>query len=130
MKKLLIVMAALDSLSCKDSTGPKVHVGVYTLRTINGQNPPQVVAQNSSGILEFTAGVVSLNADGTFSDRTDFRFTSGSTVTTDFVLVVGTYQRDGDNVTFFASGGGSYSMAYAGTSLTQVEEGITLVYRR
>jgi hypothetical protein len=122
---------AFLAAACGDSsTGPASIAGTYTLQTINGQAPPRTVFQDASGRVEITGGRVNLNADGTFSDATDLRVTSGTTVLTDTETAVGMWVQNGDNITFNVSGGGSYSMALAGRTLTQVEEGITLVYRR
>lgn len=53
--------------SCgSDSAGPDSIVGVYTLRTIDGQTMP-VTLSTSTGELILSAGSLTLNADATFS---------------------------------------------------------------
>ena len=129
MRKL--VAAALVVLAaCTDSTGPNSHIGSYTLLRINGQSLPQVIDQDASSTLEVTGGVVTLDSDGTFTDRIDFRFTTATSVETDSDIATGFYTITGDNVTFESDDGFTYSMALSGRTLTQVEPGITLVYQR
>lgn len=131
MRKILAAAAALVALTaCGDSTGPNAHVGVYTLQTINGQNPPVVVDQDATTTVEVTSGVVTLNENGTFSDRIDFRVTEGTSVVNDFDIATGTYTLSGNTVTFNVAGGGSYSMVLSGITLTQTDIGFTLVYRK
>jgi hypothetical protein len=129
MRKLFAA-ALLVLAACSDSTGPNAHVGAYALTSINGVGLPVIVDQDATGTLEITAGLVTLSANGTFTDRTDFRETTGSQVFTDFDVTTGSYEINGNNITFFPNGGGSYSMAFSGETLTQVEPGFTLVYEK
>lgn len=130
MRKLATLGLALTLAACGDATGPTSIVGLYSLQTVNGETLPVTVFQDATERFEILGGRVSLNGDGTFSDATDFRYTSGQTVLTDTETATGTYVETGNNITFNVSDGGSYSMAVSGRTLTQVLEGITLVYRR
>lgn len=125
----LFLLAAVGVAACKDSTAPSI-VGSYFLRTINGQSPPRVVAQTQYGTIEITGGAVTLNADHSFTHPVDFRITNGSSVTTDRITALGAWQQAGDNVTFTATDNTVYGMAISGRTLTQVNQGLTLVYRR
>jgi heat shock protein HslJ len=129
MKKFLA--AALVVLAaCSDSTGPNAVVGAYALASINGQGLPQIIAEDATTTVEVTGGLVTLNADGTFTDRIDFRITDDTGVSTDSDTAFGTYTVSGNNITFHADDGSTYSMARSGGTLTQSEPGITLVYER
>jgi len=118
--------------ACGDSTAPETVVGVYAMQSINGSAPPAVVGQDASGTLEVTGGQVSLNADQTFSDRTDFRFTDASTgaVTTTQDVATGTYTRSGNTVTLTPTGESPYSLTWDGSSLTQIVSGISIIYSK
>jgi hypothetical protein len=116
--------------ACGDSTGPNSFLGVYTLETINGLPLPVTVLEDPTGRFEITGGQVTLNGNGTFSDRTDLRVTSGLEVLEFSDPVVGTYVRNGDRITFDAGIDGSYEMTLSGRTLTQFEPGLTFVYRR
>lgn len=132
MRKLLagLVLAFVAACGGDGGSGPNTeHVGTYTLQTINGAALPFLL-QSGTTRIEVTGGRVSLNADGTFSDITDLRVTQGTTVATTQEGTLGAYQRSGNNITLVPASGGSYSMAYSGNTLTQVESGATLVYRR
>jgi hypothetical protein len=127
----LVAAALLVLTACSDSTGPNAHVGSYTLVSVNGQGLPEVVFQDGSETVEFTGGVVTLNSNGTFSDRIDFRITTSTEVFDDSDTITGTYTITGNNVTLNPSDGSSaYSMALSGNALTQVEPGLTLVYEK
>ena len=132
MRRLLAAASLLVFTACGDSTGPNARVGAYELTSINGQGLPQIVDQDpqTGETLEITAGLVTLNSDGTFTDRTDYRFTSGTQVFNDFDEASGTYSISGNNVTFQTFQGDVYSMAVSGGTLTQVEPGFTLVYQK
>jgi ABC-type glycerol-3-phosphate transport system substrate-binding protein len=132
-RSFLVALAGITlAAACggDSATGPDSIVGTYTLQTVNGVATPVTVFQDASGRVEVTGGRVSLNADGTFSDAIDLRLTSGQTVLTTTETAVGTYVRSGDNITFNVTGAEPYRMAISGRTLTQVEEGFTLVYRR
>jgi hypothetical protein len=129
MRKLLAA-AVFALAACSDSTGPDAHVGSYELRNINGQGLPQIIQQDASGTLEITGGLVTLRADGTFTDRIDYRFDDGVDFISESEVTTGFYTIAGNNVTFDTDDGFTYSMALSGRTLTQVEPGITLVYRR
>ena len=129
MRKLFAA-ALLVLAACSDSTGPNARLGTYSLVSINGQDLPVVVGTISGTTVEIISGEVTLNSNGTFTDRTDYRFTSNAGVDTDFEIATGTYSVNGNNVTFLTSDGDSYSMAISGQTLTQVEPGLTLIYER
>jgi len=62
MKRTAFLLAMLALTACGDSTGPADVAGVYTLRTVDGQQLPAVILGD-----EFTSGSLSLGSNGTFS---------------------------------------------------------------
>jgi len=128
---VFLALLSLAALACGDSTSPESTVGVYALESINGSAPPVIIDQDASGTLEVTGGQVSLNADHTFSDRTDFRFTaSNGAISTAQDITTGTYSQTGNTITLSPTGDTPYSMVLNGNTLTQIEPDFTIVYRR
>ena len=81
MKRILMLaFAAALSMSvsaCQDSTSPSaVLSGTYTLRTVNGQQPPvPISADPVYGTTELVGGYIRINRDGTFVDVVTYRDT-------------------------------------------------------
>jgi hypothetical protein len=126
-------LALVASVSaCSSSTDASVSiVGIYSLRTINGQSLPFLLVSDAQGTIEVTNGTVDLRADGTFSDVTTFRVVEGGQETIEVDTGTGTYRRTGNTVTFSLSNGDSYTMVFDGeNTLTQQFFGLVLVYRR
>ncbi|HUF50854.1 MAG TPA: hypothetical protein VMN60_08485 [Longimicrobiales bacterium] len=132
MRVFRLLLTALVLTACSDSTGPEATVvGSYSLRTINEQAPPVTIYQDSQGRVEITGGSVNLNADGTFTDRTDIRIVSGTTSLADTEIASGTYVHSGGTVQLRTSDGDVYSMSFSGgNTLTQTIEGFVVVYRK
>lgn len=126
---MLLALAGCDS----DSTGPdaNAHVGTYTLVTVNGSPLPFVVVQVLNDKIEVTKGSVTLNADGTYSDRVTLRATEGGSTTTEEEASTGTYAMNGTSVSFIeTSSGETYSGSLSGDDLTVIVEGFTAVYNK
>lgn len=132
MRYLIAVLMLAVAACGGDSTGPdsESHVGVYTLRTVNGQNLPFTLVQVGSDKLEVTGERLTVNADGTFSGRTDYRLTEAGKVTTETETWFGTYELRGTNVTFTDADGGTGAGAYINGAFTLSIEGFTFVYRK
>ena len=109
----VLAMLALATAACGDDddggTEPTDITGTYTLRTIDGDALPFTLftaAQNAGTKREVTSGSVTLRADGTYSDRFDFRDTNQTGDETDqFDATDGTWARTGNTITFSASTG-------------------------
>ena len=132
---ILAVLAACSS----DSTGPNGSVtGSYTLRTVNGNNVPVVVFQNTTVKDELTAGNINLNADKTWSGSLSARETtlSSGAVVTATVPANGTYTNNNGSVTLTDATDGSQLTGTAanGTLTISGDIGVgavvTLVFQR
>lgn len=130
--RYLVALLCVALAACSDSTGPgaETHVGVYTLRTVNGQGLPFTLAQVGSDKIEVTAERLTVNADGTFSGLTTYRVTEAGRVSIESDTWFGTYQLRGTNVTFTDSEGFTGAGAYVDGVLTLSVEGFTFLYRK
>jgi hypothetical protein len=80
MKRILMLAFAaalsVGASACQDTTSPgAVLSGTYTLRTINGQQPPVIVSADPTGRTEVIAGEIEINRDGTYTDVATYRDT-------------------------------------------------------
>jgi hypothetical protein len=76
----MLAFAAALSMSvsaCQDSTNPStVLSGTYTLRTVNGQQPPvPISADPVTGTTEIVGGYIRIDRNGTFTDVLTYRNT-------------------------------------------------------
>lgn len=127
---LLVLLAA-----CSGADEPTAPLGdpsgVYTLQTVDGQPLPFLYLQIGDDTIEFLDGTVHLNADKTFIDATTLRVTALGVVTTEVDQADGVWSLAGSTVTFTQSDLAVYSMTWDGEDvLTQVVEGLTLIYRK
>jgi hypothetical protein len=104
VKRLLVVAFSLALIAvvgaCSDSTGPSGRLaGSYALRTINGATPPVTIFQDARERLEILGGAVTLEADGSYSDRTAFRDTFDGVVTEEETINHGRWSLSGNIVT-------------------------------
>lgn len=90
----LALLLALTLVGCEtefdQSTRPENLTGTYTLQSWGGQTLPVVLADSEDGKLEVVAGVLTVNADRTWSEDLDARQTSSSGV-----VSTGTFHDDG-----------------------------------
>ncbi len=74
--------------------------GEYILMRANGKDLPTVVSESPSYRQEVTGGSIVLEATGTFSWRTDYRYTQDGRVETSESSGRGTYSRQGATIIF------------------------------
>lgn len=115
MRKSLLAALVFTLVACggDKATGPQSIAGSYTLRTVNGGNPPSAVYQDTQQKLEVTDGTLNLAADNTWSGTLGGRVTDLSTnqITHDFPGL--------------ALGGGSYTVSGNSLTLNDPAEGLT-----
>jgi len=133
MRKFLILAALVLAACGSDSTGPKTVnvVGVYQLQTVNGNALPY--SETSGGTTtSITADQLSLNADETFSEITDYRVTDGVTTVTTQGAGIGVYTSANGAVSFTQTSpnASTFSGSVSGNQLTIIEAGATFVFRR
>lgn len=138
----LLFAALLFAGACKESTKPPPPdpmPGDYPLRTIDGNVPPQIVIEDTSGRISLLAGHVRLNENKTFVDSTDVQFVSSTgQVLRSSEVARGTWRVSNDTLFLLPSGSPIYHMMITvnGIELTQdfvADENlppIILVYRK
>ncbi|MGH7467273.1 MAG: hypothetical protein ACRENP_04735 [Longimicrobiales bacterium] len=110
-------------------TATTVH-GRYLLRTIDERPIPAVFTEQANLKLEFMRGVITLQADLTFTDSTEIRRTENQLVRRVIDVAEGTYTHNQDVINLRSTRGENYNVSFFGQSLTQNLAGIILVYRR
>src|SRR6266550_905577 len=116
-KTMTIVALAIGLAACNDSnTGPTAAVaGLYSLRAINGTNLPVTFSSGRT----LVSDVLTLNADGTFSD--DAQFSDGSVE-----VEQGFYTNNNGAIDFTdRDTGQTFSASLSGTILTEFVGGLT-----
>lgn len=134
MRAVLIMTVAVLAACGDSSSEPRIdtsHHGTFTLRTVNEAPPPVTVYQDANGRIQVVSGAVTLNSDGTFVDRTDWRIVSGTQTFTETDITAGTYERSGGTIQLRSTEGEVYSASFSGeNTLTRTIEGFVVVYRK
>ena len=117
-------------LACGDSTGPEAIAGNYTLRTIDGQDLPAVILQVLNDKVEVTAGSLRINSDLTFSSSLTAAATTSGTTTSATDTQTGTYTLNGTAITLRFQDASTSTGSITGNTLTVIDEGLSLVYRK
>ena len=102
MRRLATILLVLAAAACGGDkpNAPKRLEGTYTLRTVNGANPPTVIYDDpaSGQRAEIISGSITLGSDGTFSAPWSFRLTDNGAVTNHSETCTGTFTRSGNHV--------------------------------
>jgi hypothetical protein len=137
VRKLIGILAlslALSLVGCGDSTGPEEGIeGVYTLQTVNGATLPWFAGEFDAIRVDVVSGSVTLLADGTFTDKTTFRLTEGTVVTTEDDIYTGTFLKTAIGATLtpvVPSGFQPYIVSISGKMMTQLLGQATLIYQK
>ncbi len=114
MRYPLLLAALVVAAACKDTTQPPPPdpmIGDYPLRTIDGNQPPQIVAEDTSGRFSIVAGLVRLKEDKSFIDSTDVQFVSSTgLVSTNSDVGRGTWRVSNDTLFLSPVGSAAYYM--------------------
>jgi hypothetical protein len=137
MRKLLALSAAvlLSAAACSDGgTGPSAEANIagnYTLQTVNGNPLPWRPFVVGNDFVEITSGSGTVNADNTYSLRIDVRTSVDGQITMDPVTEVGTWTRNGNNVSFRSSDGSVANGTVTGNQISLTDQdGFVLVFRK
>lgn len=136
MRTLLVALAVSALVvGCKDSSGPggeaNIH-GTYNLHMVNGQSLPfAVIVLGTEYRLEVSSGSLTVNADNTYALSTTLRETESGTTTTVTEASTGTWTRSNNAITFTdGSDGTSITGAAGNGTITVVDQGLTIVFRK
>jgi Lipocalin-like domain len=138
MRRVAFVLAMVLPLTlggCGDSTGPGGVAGTYSLRSINGDPLPAVIAEGTGFREEATAGFIRLNSGGTFTASNTSRITIGGSTNEVTLNISGTYTRSGDEITLTfdnpdGPGMSEVIVEWDGDRLTLFDFGDIWVYER
>ena len=135
--RALGVLFAAAVLACGDSgdsTSPESIEGVYTLQTIDGDALPAVVYQDTEGMVEITAGAITLGPGTKWSISLTARATVAAVVTTNTEKLDGTWSRAGSTLTLTSADGDVETLVLSGSTLTlqaEIDSGMApWVFRR
>lgn len=129
----LLIVPMLIACGDDDGSGPDTATvaGTYTLRTVNGQNLPFTIIQQTGYKLEVLSDEYTLNSNGTFTTVATFRETEGTTVTTSSDTYSGTWTVSGSNVSLSSAAAGIETAAFSGgNTMTFSGNGVSAVYRK
>jgi hypothetical protein len=135
MRRLILGLGTLALLACGDSTGPVQSLnGTYDLQTVNGASLPFTDRNDGFTREDILADAITVSGgnstSGSFSEVTTLRETDLQTgqstpgTRSDF----GTYVINGTAVTLTFSDGSTASGTIAGSTVTVVVTGFSLVY--
>ena len=134
MRRLVAALAIATVAAC-GSDGPTDPVtdsieGVYSLRTINGQPLPFTVQGNSTTLV-LTSDVLTMAANGSWTEALAFRLTTVSGETTEGTdSDAGTWTRAGGTVTLTSNENGLFQGSYANGSITFSDPDFVQVFTR
>ncbi len=131
---LVAVAAGLALLAgcARDATGPgSAQIeGIFHLATVNGAALPFLVQQDSSVRVDVTESALTFNHDKTWSEVTLYRVNAAGTTTTPSEMSFGTWTLVNSAIELTSPEGFSEHGAISGTTLTLLDGGSSLVYRR
>ena len=122
-----VLLAGCDS---DDSTGPAQNAvsGTWNLVTVNSVPLPFVM--QSTPRIELVSEQLVVSANGTFTQASQVRTTSGTTVSTQTVSTAGTYALSGTTATFIFNDGTTGAGTVSGTTLTVAKPGRAYGYAK
>ncbi len=127
-------MILLVGTSC--SSGPvdpsQAIAGTWSLSTINGQTLPFVwQSQDENNSVSFASGTLTLRADRTYTDHTDFSVKVDGTAQSQPLESSGTWSLSGSILTLTPTESPPYSMTWNGSDrLTQDFDQLMLLYHK
>ncbi len=135
MRRLLsVALASSLVFGCGDSFSPGGVSGAYNLQSVNGQNIPSSETVTQGGFtftVEITSGTLRLNSDNTWSVSVTSSITSGGTTLTDTSTESGTFTLvEPSTIRFTDSDGDTFAGTWDGDTITIIDNGDSLVFRK
>ncbi len=117
--------------STPNETGNQIPeaVGEYILIRANAQDLPALVSQSGSRRQEVIGGSVRLEADGTHTWVTRYRYADGAVVDVSESSGSGSYSQEGARITILFEAGGCCEGTLDGNTLT-IQTDVPMVYRK
>jgi major membrane immunogen (membrane-anchored lipoprotein) len=122
-----VLLAGCDS---DDSTGPAQNAvsGTWNLTTVNGAALPFIT--QSTPRIELVSEQLVVSANGTFTQASQVRTTSGTTVSNQTISSAGTYTLSGATAAFIFNDGTTGAGTVSDNSLTVAKPGRSYVYAK
>jgi hypothetical protein len=126
------LLLGVSLAACERTTGPgDLAVGTYSLFTVDNIPVPVTIDQQAGYRRDLTGGIISLNADGTFSDRLATREVIDGAMVPRTDTIIGTYKHTGNVITFTAAVDGSqWNGTLTGFTITEILSGHSLAYQK
>ncbi len=131
MRRLLsVALVSSVVFGCGDSFSPEGLSGAYTLQSVNGQNLP--FSETLFGItFEITTGQLNLNSNSTWSVSITTSVTEGPTTVIDTDTESGTFTLvEPSTIRFTDSDGDTFAGTWDGDTITIIDNGDSLVFRK
>jgi hypothetical protein len=122
-----VLLAGCDSDATTVSTGNGVS-GTWNLTTVNGAPLPFVI--QSTPRIELVSEQLVVSGNGTFTQASQVRTTSGTTVSTQTLSTGGTYTQSGTTASFIFNDGTTGAGTVSGNSLAVAKPGRAYVYAK
>ena len=136
MRRIFAVVctAAMALVAGCGSDGPTLPTqasvaGTWNLTTVNGA-PLPFILQAANPKTEVLSDQLVVAANGTFTESTQLRYTSGTAVTTETLPDGGTYTLSGSAATLNFNDGTSTAGIVSGNTFTVATSGISLVWTK
>jgi hypothetical protein len=129
VKAISAVLAIVLVAACNDSTVVNGDAsGTYNLAAIDGSPLPATVVATTTDTVVIISGVITINADGTFTETLSFDETKGGVTTPNTNICPGNYVQRGNSFTFQESFtndpnsncGGTYPVKWDGANTLSV----------
>jgi hypothetical protein len=136
MRKLALIVLSLSLGACGNEPTSLAAdaAGTYALTTVDGAPPPFVYVEAPGYRDVILGGIVTLAADGSFTDATHLRVTRDQLTEETSVILRGTWAARGRMIEFNPDPrigrGRPYTMSFGGDQLTLIEAGVTSVFQR
>ena len=124
------LLVAAFTLACGEPTSPLGLVGTYTLQSVNAMPLPFVLAHVGSTKVEVLDDLLMLASSSNYSSVGHKRYTTDGLVTEVAPVDAGTFTRRGAALMMQSLLVGRWEGTVDGNTLTLVQSGYTLVYRR
>ena len=132
MRRLLPLVALAVAVACgsDSTTQPTIAsvAGTWNLQSVNGSPLPFTLTQTGSDRLELLSGVVTANANGTYTEVAQFRTTVNGQSSTSTESDAGTFTLNGTAVSLTGTQTGNINGALSGNTLTLTEQGFAWVF--
>jgi hypothetical protein len=137
MRRLLVLAMALTTtltaVGCSDSTGPAGSLaGTYSLRSVNGSQPPVTIISGGGYSLEVLSGNIVLDAQGNYTGTVRYRETEPGLQPVQYDdTIIGYWTLSGNELTLTDSQtGDKYFATVSGSQITLSDGTYTEVYSK